>query len=144
MRVYTDINTDDWWWELQGQLPVGATVVPIIIATDKTQITQHHGDQSLWPVYMTIGNLDRTTRRSQTRPGFVLVGLIPIVKVEKEHKAHLTAEIYHWAMEKIFKRMLQNIIVIMCPADSIQRSRTSRNRELISVVPMVLPDAATL
>ena len=111
VRVYTEMNTGDWWWDIQSQLSVGATVVPILIATDKTQMTQHHGDQSLWPVYMTIGNLDRATRRSQTRPGLVLVGLIPIVKVGKEHRSYLTAETYHWAMEKIFKRAFTHSIV---------------------------------
>jgi len=33
----------DWWWETQEQLPLGATVVLIILASDKTQLTQHTG-----------------------------------------------------------------------------------------------------
>ena len=68
------------------------------------KITQHHGDQSLWPVYMTIENLDRSTRRNQKRPSLFLVGLIPIVKTGKKQDKHLQAEVHHTAMEQIFKR----------------------------------------
>lgn len=104
-RVYNKMHTEDWWWQTQDKLPEGATIVPILIAKDKTQLTNHHGDLSLWPVYMTIGNLDRATRQSQKRPGLILVGSIPIVKVGKEHRKHLQAQVYHFAMETIFKRM---------------------------------------
>ena len=144
VRVYTDMNTGDWWWDLQGELSVGSTIVPILIATDKTQMTQHHWDHSLWPVYLTIGNLDRATGRSQTRPSLVLVGLIPIVKVGKEHQTHLTAEVYHWAMGKIFKRMPQSWVMPTHSADGIQRLKNSRDRESVFVVLMVLPGVATL
>ena len=56
-RVYTEIQTGDWWWKTQDQLPEGSTIVPLLIATNKTVLTQHHGDVVAWPVYLTIGNL---------------------------------------------------------------------------------------
>ena len=83
LRMFSEMATGDWWWSIQEQLPENATVVPLLLATDKTRLTQHHGDQLAWPVYLTIGNLDRKTRRQPNRPGIVLLGFIPIVK-EKE------------------------------------------------------------
>jgi len=45
--------------ELQSKLPKGATLAPVIIATDKTQLTQFSGNKSAYPVYLTIGNIPK-------------------------------------------------------------------------------------
>jgi hypothetical protein len=58
-RIYNEMHSGTWWWDIQKQLPPGATLVPIIIASNKTQLTQHKGDKSSWPIYVTIGNLDK-------------------------------------------------------------------------------------
>ncbi len=71
--------TGNWWWKKQKELPAGATIIPILLASDKTVMSLSHGDQVLWPVYVTIGNLDAKTRWSQNRPGTLLLGSIPIV-----------------------------------------------------------------
>ena len=66
-RVYDEMHTGTWWWEKQASLPPGATIVPVILASDKTLMTKLRGDQSVWPVYMTIGNLSRKVRRRGPR-----------------------------------------------------------------------------
>ncbi len=62
-----------------------------------------HGDQILWPVYITIGNLDAKTRRSQKRPGTLLLGSIPIIhewsKDANNKDKDLKAKIYHMALK---------------------------------------------
>ena len=92
-RVYSEIHTADWWWETQDRLPNGSTVVPIILASDKTHLSRMHGDQHAWPVYITIGNLQRDMRRAHSRPGMAILGMIPIV-AEKG----IRAEVYHYAL----------------------------------------------
>jgi len=42
---------------IQTLLDDGDTVIPIIIMSDATQLTNFSGDKKAWPVYMTIGNL---------------------------------------------------------------------------------------
>ncbi len=44
-----------------------------------------HGDQTLWPVYITIGNLDVKTRRSQKRLGTLLLDSISIIYEQSEY-----------------------------------------------------------
>jgi len=56
-RIYSEMNTGDWWWDTQDQLPAGATIVPVIFASDKTHLTNFSGDQHAWPLYRTIGNI---------------------------------------------------------------------------------------
>ena len=48
---------------LQRLLPDGATLSPVIISTDKTQLTQFSGNKSAYPVYLTLGNIPRSIRR---------------------------------------------------------------------------------
>jgi hypothetical protein len=107
-RMYSEIHTADWWWETQTKLPNGATIVPLLISTDKTLMTQHQGDRSTWPVFLTIGNLHSTIRRSQTMPGMILLGELPIYKEVKRAKDSssdgVKAHLYHQAMAKIFDR----------------------------------------
>jgi Plavaka transposase len=47
----------------QKQIPKGGVVAPVILASDKTQLTQFRGDKSAWPVYLTLGNIEKATRR---------------------------------------------------------------------------------
>ncbi len=68
-----------------------------------------HRDQTLWPVYITIGNLDAKTQQSQKQPRTLLLGSIPIVHERSEDANNknkdLKVKIYHMAL----KTMLQCI-----------------------------------
>ena len=88
--------------------PPKATIIPILLSSDKTVISLSHGDQTLWPVYITIGNLDSKTWRSQIRPGTLLLGSIPIVHERSEDGNNkdqdLKAKIYHLALTTMLQR----------------------------------------
>ncbi|KAI0348786.1 hypothetical protein OH77DRAFT_1440804, partial [Trametes cingulata] len=59
--VYFDMHIGKWWWETQKELEKrkpGVTIIPIIISSDKTQLTVF-GSKTAYPVYMTIGNLPK-------------------------------------------------------------------------------------
>ena len=93
--------TIDWWWRTQEKVPKGATIVLILLAIDKTMLTQHYSNKSAWPIYLTIGNLDQATRHRQNVHSFVLLGFLPIIsKAVDDCKAW----VYHVAMELILKR----------------------------------------
>jgi hypothetical protein len=70
--------TGNWWWETHNKLPPGSTVVPILIAVDKTLMMMLDGDTVCWLVYMTIGNLERDVRRAYDRCGIMLIGFVRI------------------------------------------------------------------
>lgn len=103
VRRYSGLHTTEWWWETQSALPEGATVVPLLLSSDKTDLSTHHGDHVAWPIYFTIGNLDAATRRSQTRPGMLLLGFIPTLG-KGENEDDLKPKLYHTAMRRALKR----------------------------------------
>ena len=65
-------------------------------------------DRTLWPVYITIGNLDAKTWQSQKRLRTLLLSSIPIIhewsKDANNKDKDLKAKIYHMAL----KTMLQH------------------------------------
>ncbi|KAF9497626.1 hypothetical protein BDN71DRAFT_1541395 [Pleurotus eryngii] len=61
-RLYHEMNMDKWWWSTQEALEatkLGATIIPIIVSSDKTQLALFW-DKTTYPVYLTIGNLPKS------------------------------------------------------------------------------------
>jgi hypothetical protein len=76
-RLYSKMNTGEWWWDTQHQLPTGATILPVICASDKIQLNNFSGDQHTWPLYYIIRNIEKDIRRTPKKGTRFLVRLIP-------------------------------------------------------------------
>lgn len=92
---------------LQIQLPDGATVVPVIISTDKTQLCILTGGKTAYPVYMTIGTFDKSVRRKPSYHAQTLVGYLPTSTLGdtdlNEAAARMgRSRLFHKAMDIIF------------------------------------------
>ncbi|KAJ6616995.1 hypothetical protein B0H10DRAFT_2164530 [Mycena sp. CBHHK59/15] len=61
IRMYHNMHTE----AVERDHP-GATIIPIIISSDKTQLTVF-GNKTAYPVYMTIGNIPKEIRRKPSR-----------------------------------------------------------------------------
>ena len=72
-----------------------------------------HEDQTLWPVYITIRNLDAKTRQSQKRPGTLFLGSTSIVykwlEDANNNDKDLKAKIYHMTLKTKLQRTYPNI-----------------------------------
>jgi Plavaka transposase len=82
----------------------GATIVPIIISTDKTLLTQFR-NKNAYPVYLTIGNIPKEIRRKPSCRAYVLLGYLPTTRLENEankaSRRRQLANLYHSCMSKI-------------------------------------------
>ncbi|KAG9100287.1 hypothetical protein FRC06_004316 [Ceratobasidium sp. 370] len=80
----------DAWNERQDSLPPGTTHSEILLASDSTQLSTHSGDVSAHAVYMTLANIDKSTRASIGENAWILIGYIPKSKFK-----HTLAKLEH-------------------------------------------------
>ncbi|KAF8435241.1 hypothetical protein BGX38DRAFT_1074065, partial [Terfezia claveryi] len=69
--------TASWWWDQQQLISVGTTLVPILLASDQTHLTNFSGDKKLWPLYMSIGNIKSSVRNKPTMNAWIPIALLP-------------------------------------------------------------------
>jgi hypothetical protein len=95
----------------QDKLPRGATVAPLIIATDKTQLTQFSGSKQAYPVYLTLGNIPRALRRKPSQQACVLLAYLPVEKLNKDKLIQREAtgryhRLFHEAMRQVLAPLI--------------------------------------
>ena len=78
----------------------------MIIATDKTQLTQFSGGQQAYPVYLTLGNIPRAIRRKPSKKACMLIAYLPVDKCDvpnlsKDEQAARAHRVFHTAMQLI-------------------------------------------
>jgi len=64
--------------DVLSTLRVGDTLVPLILMSDGTHLSNFAGDKKEWPVYMTIGNLSSKLGQLPSTHCVVMVALLPI------------------------------------------------------------------
>ncbi|KAF8415915.1 hypothetical protein BGX38DRAFT_1244983, partial [Terfezia claveryi] len=55
-RIYSEMNTGTWWEDAQLSLPERGTLVPILLASDQTHLTNFSGDKKLWPLLKPLAD----------------------------------------------------------------------------------------
>ncbi|KAI9570728.1 hypothetical protein HD554DRAFT_2203745 [Boletus coccyginus] len=63
-------------------LPSGATIAPVIIASDKTHLSHFKGYKTAWPVYLSISNLSKQVWHEPSWHSAVLLGYLPMICVD--------------------------------------------------------------
>ncbi|KAF8482331.1 hypothetical protein JB92DRAFT_3085801 [Gautieria morchelliformis] len=89
-QIINEMWTAQWWWDLQARsihcddkmLPLGARIAPVILASDKTQLSRFSGDKEAWPVYISVGHIAKSVRRQTSKRAMILLGYIPVTKLE--------------------------------------------------------------
>ena len=89
----------------------GATIVPIIISSDKTHLTTF-GNKTAYPVYLIIGNLPKEIRRKPSRHGYILLGYLPTTKLshiknKSRRRRRALANLFHKCMKRILEPMVE-------------------------------------
>lgn len=91
-------------------MPSGATIAAIIVGSDKTNLTRFSGDKVAWPVYITVGNIDKATRRKPSENAVILLGYLPVTKLDgilKSERPHLQYQLFHNCMKELLAPLIE-------------------------------------
>jgi hypothetical protein len=144
-RIYNEMYTGDWWWSVQVCNPSldviftnkqcqtsleshkpGATIIPVIVSSDKTLLTLFRG-KTAYPIYLTIGNIPKDIRRKPSCHAQMLIGYIPTSKLEgftnKATRRRALANLFHTCMRGVLApiRSIGETGVAMMSGDGIWR-----------------------
>ncbi|KAI9446288.1 hypothetical protein H4582DRAFT_2108003 [Lactarius indigo] len=130
LRMYHDMHTREWWWSTQKALDRDAgarkTIIPIILSSDKTQITLFR-NKSAYPLYMTIGNIPKEIRCRPSSRAYVLIAYLPTSQLphitSKASRQCCLINLYHTCLSEIVSPIIKpgRNGVTMASADSISR-----------------------
>ncbi|KAF8204494.1 hypothetical protein K438DRAFT_1757693 [Mycena galopus ATCC 62051] len=123
-------ETLELWWRDPVEckrLPPGATLAPLILSLDKTLLSNFRGDNTAWPVYLTIGNIGKETCRQVSAHATVLIGYLPIPKFDCFHKNTRSLakyRLFHQCMSVILASVVEagKVGVKMVCADNFVRN----------------------
>ncbi|KAG9091640.1 hypothetical protein FRC06_000483, partial [Ceratobasidium sp. 370] len=106
--VYGEANSGNWWWRMQLRLPdKSGTIVPLIIASDRTALSLMSGGQEAYPLYISLANINKSVRRKPSMRATTLLAYLPVEKyghvTDPELRSRLRNDLTHRAMEKVME-----------------------------------------
>ncbi|KAG8914615.1 hypothetical protein FRC02_004895 [Tulasnella sp. 418] len=96
-RIYNEMYAGDWWWRKQNEVKTpGATIILVIVGTDKSQLTVFSGGKEVYPAYLTIGNIPKNIRRKLSHHAQLLfayirkkaLGYVALHSPNRRHSTH--------------------------------------------------------
>ena len=115
-------------------------IAPVIIATNKTQLTQFSGGKKAYPVYLTIGNIPKSLWCKPSQSACILIAYLP---VESQLKATGVSETERKnRMQRLFHEAMRLVLEPLIKAGKNGVEMTGANGEVRWVHPLLTCYAA--
>ncbi|KAG1906459.1 uncharacterized protein F5891DRAFT_1125401 [Suillus fuscotomentosus] len=89
------------------QLPSGATIVPIVLASDKTPVTRQSGGLEMHPMFLTTANIRSDIRMKATSHAWSCIAYMPIPQFicHPDFCSLLQARVWHWCVDIVCENL---------------------------------------
>ncbi|KAI6154599.1 hypothetical protein BKA82DRAFT_4347529 [Pisolithus tinctorius] len=120
-RCWEDFMSGAWAWNEADRIisedptTAGATLIPIILGSDKTTVSVATGQTDYYPLYLSIGNVRNTVRRAHCSV-VVLIGFLAMPKTTREHAG---SSAFRNFKRQLFHSSLTRILCSLRPAMSV-------------------------
>jgi hypothetical protein len=90
-------------------------------------LSQIRGDQEVWPVYLTLGNISKDVRHQPSKHAAVLIAYLPVTKLEcfsKETQPLERYRLFHYCMSQVLEPLIsagKDSIEVTCPDCKVRR-----------------------
>ncbi|KAG2335850.1 hypothetical protein BDR05DRAFT_1006394 [Suillus weaverae] len=107
--------------DIQDELPRGATIVPIVLALDKTPVTRQTGGLKMYPTFLMIANIRSDIRMKATTHAWSCITYMPIPEYicNPEFSSLLQARMWHWCMDIVCENLKHAAAVGMGMVDPL-------------------------
>ncbi|KAG2338198.1 hypothetical protein BDR05DRAFT_952101 [Suillus weaverae] len=116
--------TGDAAWSMQSQLPEGATLLGVILSSNKTNITNMTGGRIAHPLLISLANIKMVTQNKASSHAFLLTTLLPITEFlhpVKRLQSVLEAHLVHQCLDIILELLKQAACIgIQCDPQNVE------------------------
>ncbi|KAI6022630.1 hypothetical protein EDC04DRAFT_2575111 [Pisolithus marmoratus] len=110
VHIYKDWMSGDHAWNLQDQILNSATLLGVVLSSDKTNILVMTGNRVAHPLLLSLTNIDSDIHSKGLLHGHVLLTLLPIVSFI-HGKTHVCSLQSNWLIHKSLDFMLKPLKV---------------------------------
>ena len=115
---------------------MGGTVSPVIISTDKTQLTQFSGRKSAYPVYLTIGNIPKGIRRRPSKNACILIAYLSVEKINRT-EMNMSDQEHRIRVQRVFHEAMRVVLEPLIKAGNEGVEMTSSDGSVRDVFPLL-------
>ncbi|KAG2130957.1 uncharacterized protein EDB93DRAFT_1243199 [Suillus bovinus] len=135
--VYDTLERDAAWL-MQSQLPDGATLLGVILSSDKTNITNMTGGRVAYLLLISLANIKMATRNKVSSHAFLLTALLPIAEFlhpVKQMQSVLEARLVHQCLDIVLELLKQAARIGWMMSDPLGNLRYSKTtlEQLLSI-----------
>ncbi|KAI6130582.1 hypothetical protein EV401DRAFT_2054275 [Pisolithus croceorrhizus] len=113
--IYNEMWTGKWWWN--KKILEGGGVAPVILSSDKMNLSQFSGDKKAWLVYLSIRNISKGVQQQVSAHVTLLIGYLPVSKLKCFHKKSQSLAGYH-LFHHVMSLLLHPLCLVACNKES--------------------------
>ncbi|KAG1820808.1 hypothetical protein DFJ58DRAFT_673237, partial [Suillus subalutaceus] len=110
VRVYHGFMTGDHAWNLQKDLSEGASLLGVVLSSDKTKVSNIAGNRYAHPLLISLANINPSVRAKGSLHAYIPLALLPVAKFvhrSKHMRGVLADHLLHQCIDLVVEPLKQ-------------------------------------
>ncbi|KZO90119.1 hypothetical protein CALVIDRAFT_472658, partial [Calocera viscosa TUFC12733] len=120
---------------MQSTLDPSTTFIPLILGSDKTHLTNHSGDKSVHPIYISTGAIKKEIRAKTSRRAWLLLAFIPTERFTGQWSSKTEARtVQNLLLKQMWHKCLCHIVQPLVKLATIPRQMVDSCGRILKVI----------